>query len=171
MIAIKEKLDLDEISNCDDTITVGLTMQEELWLEKKIAETTKSLKSWRSPFQKQILPLIRFQVVKVQPYISGALPQFDVVTSISKQFRIFTNFRAKIVSTSSQSSRDWCQLGDKNIGRMTIALTLSGVWTRGAWDTIEEINSPLTHSLAGMKKSWRLMRLKLKILMMKNHQD
>ena len=27
MIAIKEKLDLDEISNCDDTITVGLTMQ------------------------------------------------------------------------------------------------------------------------------------------------
>ena len=93
MIEIREMLDLDGSSNCEHTISVGLTMQE-AQLKRKIAETTKSL---RLPFQKLILSLVRFQLVKFQPYISGALPQFDDVTSISKLPYICTNFRAKVV--------------------------------------------------------------------------
>ena len=99
MIEIKEMLDLDGSSNCEHTISVGLTMQEVAQLKRKIAETTKSLRLPfpRLPFQKLILSLVRFQLVKFQPYISGALPQFDDVTSISKLPCICTNFRAKVV--------------------------------------------------------------------------
>ena len=99
MIEIREILDLDRSSNCEHTISVGLTMQEVAQLKRKIAETTKSLRLPfpRLPFQKLILSLVRFQLVKFQPYISGALPQFDDVTSISKLPCICTNFRAKVV--------------------------------------------------------------------------
>ena len=162
-VSIKEKLDLYEISNCDDTITVGFIDNAEGRRLRKRQNPSKAKDFCL--FKNRFCPLSDFRLyVKVQPNISGAIPQFDVVTSISKLacIYIFTNFRVKVVFNKLiKLNKNWQNF--KRIG----FLIFPGIWASEDWGTIECLkkegsNSPrLTHSLAGMQKSQRLIPLLL----------